>query len=157
MKKIFIEAHKMTRRIKAEYPEVNYQVQFGLCLSFLFEEEKEEKEMKVNFKGTERQVKFAEDIFEKTIGRVLEELEIAIAETEFREESTREKAYARLEETKEKLQLDAGDFISKWKWYLDESYIRIINDAQDWLDETTGVRVSGRAWMTLQEKNYEEI
>ena len=157
MKNLFKKAHKMTRGMVKEY-EVDYQAQFGLCLSYLFEEEKEEKEMKVNFKGTERQIEFAEDIFEKTIGRVLGELEQAIAETEFREESTREKAYTRLEETKEKLQqLDAGDFISKWKWYLDEPYIRIINGAQDWLDEATGIRVSGRAWMTLQEKNYEEI
>lgn len=156
MKKIFKKAHKMTREMVNEY-RVDYQAQFGLCLSYLLKN-KEEDEMRINFKGTERQIEFAEDIFEKTIGRVLGELEQAIAETEFREESTREKAYTRLEETKEKLQqLDAGDFISKWKWYLDEPYIRIINDAQDWLDETTGVRVSGRAWMTLQEKNYEEI
>lgn len=43
MKKIFIEAHKMTGEIVKEY-EVDYQAQFGLCLSYLLEK-KEEKEM----------------------------------------------------------------------------------------------------------------
>lgn len=114
--------------------------------------------MKINFVGTEKQVKFANDIFEKTISKVLSDLEVAIKETEFRKESTKEKAFTRLEETKGKLQkLDAGEFIGKWKWYLDEPYIRIINDSQDWLSETTKVKISGKAWMTLAEKNYTEI
>ncbi len=156
MKKIFKKAHKMTREMVREY-EVDYQAQFGLNLSYLLNKEEEEK-MEINFKGTEKQIKFAEDIFEKTIGKVLEELEETIAETEFRKESTRERAYARLEETKESLQeLEAGDFIGKWKWYLDEDFITVINDAQDWLDEKTGVRVSGRVWMTLAEKYHLEI
>ena len=57
MKNIFKKAHEMTRKFKEEYPEVDYQAQFGLCLSFLFEEEKEEekeeeiKEARVNVVG----------------------------------------------------------------------------------------------------------
>ena len=157
MKKLFKEAHKMTRKFVEEYG-VDYHAQFGLCLSYLLEIEKEEKEVKVNFRGTEKQIKFANDIFEKTVGRVLEELEEAIAETEFRSEKGKQRAIANLEETKERLQeLDAGDFIGKWKWYLDENFITVINEAQDWLDEKTGVRVSGRAWMKLAEKHYLEI
>jgi len=115
--------------------------------------------MKINFIGTEKQIKFANDIFEKTIGKVLNDLETSIKETEFRKESTKEKAFSKLAETKEILakELNAGDFIKKWKWYIDEPYIRIINDAQDWLKEVTGVTVSGRAWATLAEKNYMEI
>lgn len=58
MKKIFIEAHKMTREMKESYPEVDYQAQFGLCVSYLLEK-KEEKQM---LKGSEKQVKWAEDI-----------------------------------------------------------------------------------------------
>lgn len=38
MKKIFIEAHKLTRKMKAEYPEVDYQTQFGLFVKYLLEE-----------------------------------------------------------------------------------------------------------------------
>jgi hypothetical protein len=47
MKNIFKKAHQMTKEIKREYPEVSYQAQFGLCLSFLLSEKEEEvKEMK---------------------------------------------------------------------------------------------------------------
>ena len=49
MKNMFKKAHEMTRKMKESYPEVDYQTQFGLCLSYLFEEEKEEE--KVDTKG----------------------------------------------------------------------------------------------------------
>lgn len=45
MKKIFKEAHKMTREMVKEY-EVDYQAQFGLCLSYLLNK-KEEEEVKL--------------------------------------------------------------------------------------------------------------
>ena len=54
------EAHKMTKEIKEQYPEVDYKAQLGLCLSFL-SQEKGEKKM-VELKGTEKQVKWAEDL-----------------------------------------------------------------------------------------------
>ncbi len=60
MKNIFKKAHEMTRGFVEKY-EVDYQAQFGLCLSFLFENQKEEKEMK-ELKGTEKQIKWARDI-----------------------------------------------------------------------------------------------
>ena len=53
------EAHKMTREIVNKYGDVNYITQLGLCLSFLSQEGG--KEM-VELKGTEKQVKWAEDI-----------------------------------------------------------------------------------------------
>ena len=73
MKKIFIEAHKMTREMVKEY-EVDYQAQFGLCLSYLFEEERG-MEM-VELKGTERQVKWAEDIRKEMIASIERELDV---------------------------------------------------------------------------------
>lgn len=36
MKNLLKEAHKMTKEIKREYPEVDYKFQLGLCLSFLY-------------------------------------------------------------------------------------------------------------------------
>ena len=43
-KELMIRAHKMTKEIKKEYPEVDYKFQLGLCLTYLREEEvKEEK------------------------------------------------------------------------------------------------------------------
>lgn len=154
LRSIMKRGHEIARKLEGDY---QARLSYGLKVAWA-EYKKEVNGMKVNFTGTEKQVKFANDIFEKTIGKVLNDLETAIKETGFRKESTKEKAFAKLEETRESLkEFNAGDFISKWKWYLDEPYIRVINDAQEWLDEITGIRVSGRAWITLAEKNYEEI
>lgn len=43
MSKIFTEAHKLTREIKAQYPEVDYRAQFGLNLSYLLNKEEAEE------------------------------------------------------------------------------------------------------------------
>ena len=59
------EAHKLTKQIVSEYGDVDYKTQLGLCLSFL-SQEKEGKEM-VELKGTEKQVKWAEDIRNRII------------------------------------------------------------------------------------------
>ena len=59
------EAHKMTKQIVSEYGDVDYRTQLGLCLSFL-SQEKEGNEM-VELKGTEKQVKWAEDIRNRII------------------------------------------------------------------------------------------
>lgn len=62
MKKIFIEAHKMTKEMVEKYG-VDYQAQLGLCISYLLEN-KEEEGMK-ELKGSEKQVKWANEIREK--------------------------------------------------------------------------------------------
>ncbi|MDU7085932.1 MAG: hypothetical protein E6344_19785 [Clostridium sp.] len=38
-KELFVKAHKMAKEIKKEYPEVDYMLQFSLCLTYLREEE----------------------------------------------------------------------------------------------------------------------
>ena len=58
------EAHKLTKQIVSEYGDVDYRTQLGLCLSFLSQEGG--KEM-VELKGTEKQVKWAEDIRNRII------------------------------------------------------------------------------------------
>ena len=58
------EAHKLTKQIVSEYDDVDYMTQLGLCLSFLSQEGG--KEM-VELKGTEKQVKWAEDIRNRII------------------------------------------------------------------------------------------
>ena len=58
------EAHKMTREIVNKYGDVDYMTQLGLRLSFLSQEGG--KEM-VELKGTEKQVKWAEDIRNRII------------------------------------------------------------------------------------------
>ena len=39
MKNIMKEAHKLTKEIKAEYPNVDYKFQLGLCISYLSKNE----------------------------------------------------------------------------------------------------------------------
>lgn len=53
------EAHKLTKEIINKYGDVDYKAQLGLCLSFLSQEGG--KEM-VELKGTEKQIKWAEDL-----------------------------------------------------------------------------------------------
>ena len=60
------EAHKMTREIVNKYGDVDYTTQLGLCLSFL-SQEKEGNEMVEISIGTEKQVKWAEDIRNRII------------------------------------------------------------------------------------------
>ena len=60
-KELMIKAHEMTKEIKREYPEVDYKFQLGLCLAYLQSEG--EVEM-VELKGSEKQVKWANDIRE---------------------------------------------------------------------------------------------
>lgn len=64
MKKIFKEAHKMTREMVKEYG-VDYKGQFAICLSYLLKN-KEENGMK-ELKGTEKQIKWAEKIRDSMI------------------------------------------------------------------------------------------
>ena len=63
------EAHKLTKEIKREYPEVDYKAQLSLCISYL--SNKEEREM-VELEGTEKQVKFATDIRANIINMIEE-------------------------------------------------------------------------------------
>ncbi|MBU5425029.1 hypothetical protein KQI41_01285 [Tissierella pigra] len=73
MKKMFIEAHKMTREMVEKYG-VDYQAQFGLSLSYLLE--MEEKEMLKELTGTPKQIAWANDIRKDLIEK-FEKLEVA--------------------------------------------------------------------------------
>ena len=57
---ILKRAHQLTKEIKREYPEVDYKAQLGICISFLYNN-KEVKGM-VKLEGTEKQVRWAEEI-----------------------------------------------------------------------------------------------
>lgn len=49
MKKIMKEAHKLTKEMKAKYPEINYQTQLGLFISYLLEEKKTQSTKRRNY------------------------------------------------------------------------------------------------------------
>lgn len=70
MKKILREAHKLTRKMKEKYPEIDYHTQLGLFISYLLEEENK-VELRVkqwfidkNFTPEER---YAADVSDLTI------------------------------------------------------------------------------------------
>ena len=70
MRNIMIEAHRMTREIKRTSPEVDYKAQLGLCLSFLMTN-KEEKVMEMaKLEGSEKQVKWAEDLRSEFVTKI---------------------------------------------------------------------------------------
>jgi hypothetical protein len=69
------EAHKLTKEIKAEYPNVDYMAQLGICIAYL-SENKGEVEM-VELQGSEKQIAWAEEIrynFIKMFDEKLEEV-----------------------------------------------------------------------------------
>jgi len=66
----------MTREIKRQYQEVDYRAQFGLCLSYLLKNRKEEKGMEFpELTGTPKQVAWAYDIREKMVEGMKQALE----------------------------------------------------------------------------------
>lgn len=74
------EAHKMTREIKKEFPEVDYKAQLGICISFLCKENKKgnDKMEMAKLEGSEKQIKWAEslrDEFIKACDEMKEHLE----------------------------------------------------------------------------------
>ena len=70
MKNIMKEAHKLTKEIKKEFPEVDYKFQLGLCISYLSKNEMKEDVEMVGLKGTEKQVKWAEDIRKEVVEKL---------------------------------------------------------------------------------------
>ncbi len=156
MKKVFKKAHEMTRKFVEEYG-VDYQAQFGLCLSYLLDEKnkKEEGSMKIEMKelkGTEKQIKFANDIKEATL-EIVNQFERAI-EQYSKHEEMKEKNMQRLEKAKElfKSYEKAGDFIEDWKAvvYTDNKAERVMIIA-DKLEEK-GINITWRILGKLQEE-----
>ena len=68
-KEMMRKAHKLTKEMKQMHPEVNYQLQLGLFITFLLEEEKEMTRVKPmdlrnmpKLEGTDKQVEWATKI-----------------------------------------------------------------------------------------------
>lgn len=157
MKNLFKEAHKLTREIAIKY-EVNYQAQFTLCLNFLLEKNKEMKEMKP-FTGTEKQVKYAEDI-RVVVNRMVGELEEANKIAGFKKETTREKHAVRIENVKEFLNSfeQAKDYINTFSIVLDldrrdgEYFSFAYDKLREILDaQGEEFKVTVRAWVAIGE------
>lgn len=133
MKKIFKEAHKMTREMVKEY-KVDYQAQFSINLSYLLNN-KEEKEMERNLRGSEKQIKWANDLLnhlDKYVNRVLEGYEKGEA----------------LEEEKE-----------EFDEFLEEEIDRIRNNEKSWEIIAALKERNKNLWLLEEEGkvNYEQI
>lgn len=73
-RELFVKAHEMTREIVKETG-VNYRVQFGICLSFLYQN-KEEKKVTIDDElekingGSPKQIKWAKDLMRTFITNI---------------------------------------------------------------------------------------
>ena len=72
--KIMKAAHELTKEIKAKYPEADYRAQLGICIKFLLK--KGEVKM-IELKGTEKQIKYANDIKKELLNLTKQAFEIA--------------------------------------------------------------------------------
>lgn len=65
MKELMRKAHKMAKEIKAEFPEVDYRTQLGICISHLIKGNdlsQRAKEIKAELSVTEEEAKKLEEI-----------------------------------------------------------------------------------------------
>lgn len=118
MKNLMREAHKLTKEIKKEYPEVNYKVQLGICLSFL--SNKEDLNM-VELKGSEKQVAWATEIREEMVEAFTTALKQKQAKKQEKIEAE-EKISNKLENVIINLQtaLDKINSQKDAKWFIDD-------------------------------------
>lgn len=56
MKELMKEAHKMTKEIKKEFPEVDYKAQLGICMSYLLNKEEKGMEEKITWEDVKKQM-----------------------------------------------------------------------------------------------------
>ena len=56
------KAHKEPKKMKKEFPEIDYQFQFGLEMQYLLSEIKEVENVMVELRGSKKQIAWAEDI-----------------------------------------------------------------------------------------------
>ncbi|EOU1110495.1 hypothetical protein ABVP48_001935 [Clostridium perfringens] len=68
MSLVMKEAHRLTKEIKKEFPEVDYKAQLGICMSYLLNGEGE-NEM-VELVGSEKQIAWAKEIKETLLARL---------------------------------------------------------------------------------------
>lgn len=61
-KNLIKEAHRLAKEIKAEHPEVNYNFQFGLNIKYLLSKVEGVEKVMVELVGSEKQIKWAEQI-----------------------------------------------------------------------------------------------
>lgn len=141
MKNLFKEAHKMTREIATKY-EVNYQSQFGLVLSYLLENKEEEEKMLENLKGTEKQVKLANDIA-KDINAILEDVKEGL------------EVYAKTEKGAKRNVENFNNLISFFKTY--ENAGDLINDFKEIVYKDTRHSKMNVFTEVLKEKNMKGL
>lgn len=121
-KELMVKAHKMTKEIKAQYPTVDYKFQLGLCLAYLQEGGNE----MVELKGSEKQIKWGNDIREvviKGLNALLDERQKA------HEERGKKRTLRMLEEAKEALNKIETEESSK---YFIDNFSYILRNISDY-------------------------
>lgn len=145
MKNLFKEAHKLTKEIKAEYPDVDYKAQFGICLSYL---QKKKGEIKlVELKGSEKQIKWAEDI-RKQILSMKDNYEIAKSNLIIVSEEEEHKPQRWGRAVKQR---DLNNIENKFKKYLETDSAKLLIDAFGYS------RLSKTISILIKNKEYKHV
>lgn len=136
----------MTKEIKAQYPEVDYKFQFGLCLSFLMNEK--EETMKVKLEGSEKQVKWATEIREVVVECAKKDVEKA--QTRYNEKQNKARGN-KLNTAKETLEMLENKTSAK---FFIENFRRVLSRKQQC--ERAGVESDHAAEYSYCLKNIEK-
>lgn len=125
-KEIMIKAHKMTKEIKNEYPEVDYKFQLGLCLAYLQEGGNE----MVELKGSVKQIAWATEIRELVLELAENSVKLAEKWCSEKRSMMRERKLKKAVTILEKIKNEesAKFFIENFRIVLEEKKFLIKND-----------------------------
>lgn len=145
MKNLFKEAHKLTKEIKAEYPNIDYKAQFGICLSYL-QEMKGECKM-VELKGSEKQIKWAKDIRQQILS-MKDNYEIAKSNLRVlsKEEESQAQAWNKVVKQEELNNID-----NKFEKYLNTNSAKLL------IDNFAYSKLSKNILTMIENKEYKHV
>ena len=127
------EAHKLAKGIKAEFPEVDYKFQLGLCITYLANEG---ANTMVALKGSEKQVKWAEQIKAEMLQgfKIIEAIKTVWAE------SMNEPVLIAILEDAEnaKTKVENED---RSEWFIDNKYRLIHYSSSDYKEEIVRINL----------------
>ena len=152
LRRIMVKAHELARGMEGDY-----QARLALALRIAWKEERGKEEVKVNFKGTEKQIKFANDIKEAVL-EIVEQLPEKIAKYSKDEEMKNKYIEIYNKDIKGLLESyeNAGDFISDWKAVVYEKAkserVKIVGD----ILQEKGINITRRIMSKFQYEYVEQ-
>lgn len=149
MKNIMKKAHEMTREIKKEFPEVDYKAQLGICISFLYEENKKgnDKMEMAKLEGSEKQIKWAEDLRKKFI----EDCELLKKDLESMKSGYKRRAMMMSRATKN---VDKFIEIANGKELNKDNFIEILENVDSYIEKVLANETSAKFYIETREQAF---